>query len=616
MINPQWEQMFVSYFTTINKYDNDIDNIRIKLAKVDNFEMEMLFKRLDIDAKMFLSLNDFKCFLNEKGVRDYEEGGLRRFIHSYDKDNDFAISYSEFVEIILPQKDLKLKEEMIQHHNKCECDMNEVEDLFLEIIIKELDMIKELVTIANEVKMTEGFITYEAFLAIVRGEKYITKENLGFFLKENNFEYENEEVNRIVFRLDGDGDGKVSYEEFLEVFFPYVNIIKKVYEVRREEDEGNNEKENKTKYEEKVQESEIDLVLTNSKSIYNYKEKIKNYENDFDDNDNCNDKINEKSESYYNEYENKTKSYGTPMKINELTTNTNNKNNKNGYTLKSNYTEKSKNLPTTETPKQLTHSHHLFHSCYFEQTTPNSPVRTNVLIKPHIQSSINPSSNSTSLQKQSSLFNLLNNFIEQDNCTESLKESLALSRDVNLQNLFNFFDYSNSNLITQFDFCESLKELKQNFTLNDIKYIYKRYDKDGDGCFDYEEFCDMILPRKYATAKIMNERFCEKSFECYSNETKEYLIKLVKGMITSEKSNEKYRKALAEVFNYSTLDSFNIIKKEGNRGIYREDLEEFLKQNGKSLNLFERELLFLRFDKDEDGVICYGEYLREVGMRV
>ena len=62
MINPQWEQMFVSYFTTINKYDNDIDNIRIKLAKVDNFEMEMLFKRLDIDAKMFLSLNDFKCF--------------------------------------------------------------------------------------------------------------------------------------------------------------------------------------------------------------------------------------------------------------------------------------------------------------------------------------------------------------------------------------------------------------------------------------------------------------------------------------------------------------------------------------------------------------------------
>ena len=104
------------------------------------------------------------------------------------------------------------------------------------------------------------------------------------------------------------------------------------------------------------------------------------------------------------------------------------------------------------------------------------------------------------------LFQLLKDIVEKDAMIESIKESLAFCTDANLPDLFDFFDYSRKNAIGPMDLAETLKELGIFLSICDLKILYKRFDKDLDGRFDYDEFCDLILPRKYSIAKLMNER--------------------------------------------------------------------------------------------------------------
>lgn len=195
----------------------------------------MLFDVLERDDKDFLSLNDFKMFLNDKCIEFFEEG-LRRFIHNFDKDNDFSICYNEYLNMILPRENDDLKAKCQKRrmtnsnkayignndHNKCGKDDIDysIELVFVKIIQMELHLIRQLAALADELKHSKDFTTYEAFLVIVNDDKYITETNLEQFLIENNIELKGNELLTLLFRIDSDSDGKVSYEEFLEIFFP------------------------------------------------------------------------------------------------------------------------------------------------------------------------------------------------------------------------------------------------------------------------------------------------------------------------------------------------------------------------------------------------------------
>jgi Ca2+-binding EF-hand superfamily protein len=162
-------------------------------------------------------------YLNKNNI-EFEEQCLRRFIHNFDKDEDFSIDYKEFLGIISPKKDDKLQIDIISKEPQ-ENENNEIdsssEKIFQEIIINEFNLIKDLYKIADELKNQKDFTTYETFLEIVKDEKYITKENLGVFLEDNNVELDDNDLDVLLYRIDADNDGQISYQEFLEIFFPY-----------------------------------------------------------------------------------------------------------------------------------------------------------------------------------------------------------------------------------------------------------------------------------------------------------------------------------------------------------------------------------------------------------
>ncbi len=214
-----WNGILVKYFSTIKILDDEIENIRNELCLNRSFCPRRLFDFLDIDQKNFLILKDLKTYLNNNNIQ-YEEHFLRKFIHNFDKDGDFSINYDEFLGIILTKKNLNLAKEVINRKYVNEKINNSVENCFNKILIKELNLVKTLWSIAYELKYSKEFTTYESFISIVKDQKYITNENLALYLKENGLNLNSYDTEILMFRIDSDNDGKISYDEFQEIFFP------------------------------------------------------------------------------------------------------------------------------------------------------------------------------------------------------------------------------------------------------------------------------------------------------------------------------------------------------------------------------------------------------------
>ena len=226
---------------------------------------------------------------------------------------------------------------------------------------------------------------------------------------------------------------------------------------------------------------------------------------------------------------------------------------------------------------------------------------------------INNNSNTYNINniKSDSFYNLLFDFIKQDNSIENIREALSMREDANLADLFELFDHSSNQLISPVDFLETLKELGFYFNKDEIKYVFRKFNKNTNEYFEFEEFCEIILPKKYSSAKIMNEKDNEYDYEI-TKETKNIIGLLFKNIIEGEKSNENYRIKIWKNGEYSGFDLFNKIKKSYSIGIYKEDIANFMKKNKYKVSNAELLLLMERFDKNKDGMIDYKEFLNEI----
>ena len=219
-----WMDNLLSYFKTLKEIDDEIEEIRVSLCQISQFSPLSLFEYLDIDSKSFLTLNDFKSFLRSQNST-YDERKLRKMIHNFDKDNDFSINLNEFLGLILPRKNLVLQKNILSMVNSYNSNKNfnttqEMNENLNKLILKEMDLIKDLDEISAKIKNSKIFSTYEAFLAITGDDKYMTKLNLYNFLKKNGVYINDKEVTQLMFRLDADNDDRISYEEFKEMFYP------------------------------------------------------------------------------------------------------------------------------------------------------------------------------------------------------------------------------------------------------------------------------------------------------------------------------------------------------------------------------------------------------------
>ena len=301
-----WMDTLLSYFKNLKQLDDEIEQIRVSLCEISQFSPLSLFNYLDIDSKSFLTLNDFISFLRSQHVT-YDERKLRKMIHNFDKDSDFSINLDEFLGLILPRKNSALQKNILSlshsyYNNNNNNITKEITSTLADLLIREMELIKNLDDISRKIKNSKIFSTYEAFMAIVGEEKYMTKLNLNNFLKENGVYINSEEAAQLMFRLDADNDDRISYEEFKEIFYPIKDDF--VYSPKDDVSNSNSNIFNyNKKYEKKTKYTYISNSNNNNNNNYINTEKDYDYNNnDYDDNNMSNsDNDYNNSDNDYNE---------------------------------------------------------------------------------------------------------------------------------------------------------------------------------------------------------------------------------------------------------------------------------------------------------------------------
>ena len=225
-----WIELLVSYFANIKYAEERIEFERVKLYSHNDFNPEHLFNFIDINKKNSINLNDFRNYLNNNNI-PFNEEVIRKLIHNFDKDNDFCLDFSEFLNIITPKKNKNCQEKNL-NFNKIKqniniysnCDNFNINDkinkCFATILIEEMKLIDQSNEIIESIIKSKDFITYEAFVEIAGQEKYINEANLLEFFIKTNIELNKDDVHQLLFRLDADNDGVISYQEFQKIFTP------------------------------------------------------------------------------------------------------------------------------------------------------------------------------------------------------------------------------------------------------------------------------------------------------------------------------------------------------------------------------------------------------------
>ena len=209
-----YEEKLKTFLNNIIKEDKYIEIFRKELFSIKNFSSEQLYNKLDNSQKSFINLPDLLSFLSSNNI-EYNELLLRRLIRTYDKSNKFLIIYDDFINIIKP----RYQYEFIQKET-----LRNEEEILIDIILNECNLIEKIGEECLNIRNCKDFTTFEAFILISKGEKFINLNNLKIFLDKYNID--DSKLEWIIYRLDLDNDKQISYEEFQDMFFPFQNHLK------------------------------------------------------------------------------------------------------------------------------------------------------------------------------------------------------------------------------------------------------------------------------------------------------------------------------------------------------------------------------------------------------
>ena len=225
--NPQFiflEKVKAMFITIIEK--EQINNLlKISLSKIPNPNFSNFFS--SITQKNYIDLNDLKQFLELNSIK-YNEQIIRRFIHIFDKHNNFCLIYEDFLKIFEPYSQKEINDEY---------NLMKEKDIELNVMINYLELIEQINEMIINIRNTNNFTTYEAFMGITKGNKYLDEEFLIHFLEHH---YSNEEIKNLIYLFDMDNDNLISYDEFQDFFIPLLQYNEEI-DINKKEEINNNE---------------------------------------------------------------------------------------------------------------------------------------------------------------------------------------------------------------------------------------------------------------------------------------------------------------------------------------------------------------------------------------
>ena len=190
------------------------ENSYYKNKLLSNFKFipNILFHKLDFFSKKNIITQDFIYYLTEHNLK-FSEEIIRRLITQYDKHGNLNLIYDDFAKMISPYN----KKINNNNSNDNSGRTEEADEIFCKILINELELIEHIDEINLFLRKNRNFNSYKIFKEISGNEQNLNKEMLNNFLDKK---FSDLDMEQLVYYLDRNNDGLISYEDFRDLLRP------------------------------------------------------------------------------------------------------------------------------------------------------------------------------------------------------------------------------------------------------------------------------------------------------------------------------------------------------------------------------------------------------------
>ena len=349
--------------------------------------------------------------------------------------------------------------------------------------------------------------------------------------------------------------------------------------------------------------------------------------NSINENDNYNRFINNNNYSFNNNNNNNNRrSKGNVYSINYKRNDNNNDND--------NFESKtiSKTLSIRSSPKRRKNQNTLFQNSkdnynnFNEQMNQNNDdINYNELNQDNKYNNNNNNSNSNNNNNskpynqneyEENQFNeLIRQMMVAESEIERIKVNLALRPDFNCEDCFRIFEVDGKEKLENEDIKIGLKLLGVFYTDFEIKLFFKRFDLKKRGYINYSDFFDIFVPFQKEYRRMVEERKPNSCCPCrcpdvFSPETLA-LMKNLLDLILKQENNLNFSRRGFTTLNLKLKNIFGNIDTSKNGYFSNKDLETYLKNNNIYNDDLDKDLLFIRLDKNRNGKIDYQEIYDE-----
>ena len=222
------EKTVVTYLKDMMALETAVESDKSNLALKPDFNLIDAFRIFDVEASGMIEVQDLKITLQSLGLF-VEDDQLNLLYEKYNVKLDGKLTYSEFCQMFSPKHPeysaiLNSRTSYYvhkPHFRREEYFHPETRKAFVEVF-KSLFLAEETAQRErNSVKERPKFNVQDAFLACdIDGNGFIDPHELKVLFENHGFYYTHLEVNTLMERIDKDGDGRISFQDFTEELEP------------------------------------------------------------------------------------------------------------------------------------------------------------------------------------------------------------------------------------------------------------------------------------------------------------------------------------------------------------------------------------------------------------
>ncbi|CAI2362581.1 unnamed protein product [Moneuplotes crassus] len=606
MLSVESSTLLRSLLTAIAQGEISIEKQRKKLGKLVKYEPYCAFQRIDRRRTGYVSSKDILAFLRDNEFQEETEADTYYLMKFFDVDEDCKLNYTEFLTLVLPCDNAKLRNEIIMRPNfyvgLLDFLPKTIEYELCKLFVKEIAFHSRIENIKQELASKPDFDSKSGFKTIDDWNyNYIDFSNLKRFLKSTGHIATNKELAAIIRRLDLNADSRLSFEEFdegIKPIEPYSKVTSKnkskakirpnTAKLRSKKLKSSIRKKKVKKRFRKIRHAVTDPSCCDKRSIEQYAYSQSKAQSSLPDTSKPKAREGESTKEEFDAYRSPSEAklgYDS-----------------NPYHKSSSYFENYELDSRYGYPERMHTSVSPRHAKEPIMYSPRNPPDS----MPEFESTLTRAD-------ERELVSALKDLLEMEEDLEKYKIDLSLMPDFNLIDLFRTFDTTDKGYITFDEFRSGMHLFSVHPSEEEALLLFTRYETVEKGTLTFGDFSNIFCPKDKECSLSLKARkafYINKQYknlnEYFNPETRHAVENLLTTNIRVESCVDTIKDHLSLLPCFSAMEAFNTIDMNNNGYLDKKQFSLLLEAHG----IYSKNCEYLvdRFDKQKNGKVSFREF--------